>query len=308
MMKKLFGDASNRVYYRDKDKTGRSVIIMELPEGTLSASEEITNLAQPPKEIPFLNVQRFLSAAGLPVPEVYYFDAAKRHIGLEDLGDTLLFHRVEKSGGANRLREYKKAIDRLIDFQNTRRGGKNCVAFERSFDATLLNWEFDHYWEFLGKGDYDLFQKTTRRITEELLALPQVLVHRDFQSRNLMWHQNRFYLIDFQDALIGPQPYDLVALLRDSYIDLSEVLPELIDYYCAQAGCDRKAFQRAFDLQTVQRKLKDAGRFVYIDKVKKNPNYLQYIPLTLEYVRQALKKLPEYQTLTPALSQGERGE
>lgn len=296
-MKKLCGDASNRIYYRDKDKAGRSVIIMELPEGALSASEEITNLSHPPREIPFLNVQRFLSEAGLPVPEVYYFDAAKRHIGLEDLGDSLLLNQAEAADRETLLRCYKKAIDLLVDFQNTKRGGGNCIAFERSFDATLLNWEFEHYWEFLGKGNREAFQKRTRRITEELLTLPQVLVHRDFQSRNLMWHRNRFYLIDFQDALIGPQPYDLVALLRDSYIDLSEIMPKLIDYYCTKLGLEKVAFRRDFDLQTVQRKLKDAGRFVYIDKVKKNPNYLQYIPRTLEYVRQALERLPEYEGL-----------
>lgn len=302
-MKKLFGDASNRLYYRTTDETGKSIVIMALPKGKLSASEEITNLKQLPKEIPFLNVQRFLKKMGLPVPEVLFFEESKRWIGLEDLGDIQFLQKVETANDVTTLAWYQKAIDLLAKLQKNSGAVESCVALERSFDATLLNWEFEHYWEFLGHGDHSLFQKITGRITEELLQLPQTFVHRDFQSKNLMIHQDQLYLIDFQDALIGPKPYDLVALLRDSYIDLSDKLKPLIDYYCEETQTNRQEFQRAFDLQTVQRKLKDAGRFIYIDRVKGNPSYLQYIPRTLGYVRQALEQLPEYGELMGALPQ-----
>lgn len=291
-VEKLFGDASYRAYFRAKAANGETFVVMEMPEGKMSASEEITNLKTKPVEPPFLNVQKYLKKIGLPVPEVKLFSPEDRWIILEDLGDT-------KLADVWTVEWYKKAIDLLVAMQKkTKTADPNCLAFQRSFDETLLNWEFDHFWEYqAAKGDRDFFVTTTRKITKELLKLPQVFVHRDFQSRNLMVKNNHLYLIDFQDALLGPKPYDLVALLRDSYVDLTQHLDTLIAYYCEQSGEDFKKFRRSFDLQTVQRKMKDAGRFVYIDKVKKNPNFLQYIPASLKYVRDALGRLSEYKGL-----------
>ena len=97
--------------------------------------------------------------------------------------------------------------------------------------------------------------------------------------------------------------YDLVSLTRDSYVTLpDDLVDELIDYYSSKVGRDPGDVRREHSLVTVQRKLKDAGRFVYIDKVKGNPNFLKYIPASLEYVRGALAKLPEYEGLVKALS------
>jgi aminoglycoside/choline kinase family phosphotransferase len=105
-------------------------------------------------------------------------------------------------------------------------------------------------------------------------------------------------VIDFQDALLGTAAYDLVALLRDSYVELApELLEALIAEYVERARvADRASFRRLFDLQTTQRKLKDAGRFAFIDRVKKNPKFLPSIPASLRYVGSALERLPE---LTP---------
>ena len=101
-------------------------------------------------------------------------------------------------------------------------------------------------------------------------------------------------LLDFQDALRGPYVYDLVALLRDSYVELpAELVDELVTYFSERTERNAKTVRRDFDRMTVQRKLKDAGRFVYIDRVKGNPDFLQFIPSSLRYVRSALAQLPE---------------
>ena len=141
------------------------------------------------------------------------------------------------------------------------------------------------------------------RIAQELADLPPVLVHRDFQSRNLMVSgQGEVCVIDFQDALLGPHVYDLVALLRDSYLDLGSLqVIDLIDEFCVKRGLNAAATRRLFHLQTVQRKLKDAGRFVFIDRKRGNPAFLQSIPLSLRYVRDALSELPEYSELRSVL-------
>jgi N-acetylmuramate 1-kinase len=107
-------------------------------------------------------------------------------------------------------------------------------------------------------------------------------------------------IIDFQDALMGTPQYDVVALLRDSYSRLADAeLDELIAHYLSERratglpAIDPVEFRRVFDLQTVQRKLKDAGRFVFIDRVKGNPSFLQHIPTSVGYARDALRRQPD---------------
>src|SRR3989338_7607209 len=115
---KLFGDASYRVYYRVHFQTGPSIILMELPKGKMSASEEITNYRGPNKEIPFLNIQKYLQKKGLPVPTVIKF-AQQRWIVLEDLVDTRFFDLLEKTGLKKWQQVYEKAIDLLIHLQQS---------------------------------------------------------------------------------------------------------------------------------------------------------------------------------------------
>ena len=125
----------------------------------------------------------------------------------------------------------------------------------------------------------------------------------------------RLGVIDFQDALMGPMTYDLASLLRDSYISLDEAFVEtMIDRYC-EGMCseldkraqehmlltNRSAFRRLFDFTSIQRNLKAAGRFVYIDQVKGDPRFLAEIPRTLGYVRRNFEIYPELEPLYAAL-------
>ena len=124
-----------------------------------------------------------------------------------------------------------------------------------------------------------------------------------------MLHRDRLWLIDFQDALLGPPQYDLASLLRDSYLALPEAtIDSLIDVYLEssrragrQPG-EAEAFRRLFDLCSVQRNLKAAGRFVYIATVKNNPRYLSSIPHTLGNVRKNFSRYPELGRLAEQLS------
>ena len=138
------------------------------------------------------------------------------------------------------------------------------------------------------------------RICRELADAPRSFTHRDYQSRNIMvLKSGEQVVIDFQDALQGPRQYDLVALLRDSYVELDrqlidQMLARYLQRFEAEGGprLDGGEFVAFFDLLTVQRKLKDAGRFVFIDRVKKNPSFLPHIPSSLRYVKDALKRQP----------------
>jgi aminoglycoside/choline kinase family phosphotransferase len=189
------------------------------------------------------------------------------------------------------------------------------VAFSRAFDYDLLKWELDHFREYgleaqgyqLSPSEREEIERLFKGIAEELAAAPRGFVHRDYQSRNLMVQDSttgdpRLRVIDFQDALLGTRAYDLVGLLRDSYVALSPAqLESLVGHYVARAEVEADAFRHLFNLQVVQRKLKDAGRFVFIDRVKKNPSFLVHIPNSLDYVAHALKSLPALGSLREIL-------
>ncbi|HZA15217.1 MAG TPA: phosphotransferase, partial [Myxococcaceae bacterium] len=184
----------------------------------------------------------------------------------------------------------------------------SCIAFSRAFDEDLYDWELHHFREYgleiwSGKkpsaAQRERLDRIFRRISRELAAAPRGFTHRDYQSRNLMVKDDEIVVIDFQDALQGPRQYDLVALLRDSYVELdASLVDRMLDRYIeafARLGGERidaGPFKACFDLLTVQRKLKDAGRFEFINRVKGNPDFLVSIPASLRYVKQALDRLP----------------
>ena len=122
-----------------------------------------------------------------------------------------------------------------------------------------------------------------------------MLCHRDYHSRNLMLHDGSLYIIDFQDARMGPDTYDLASLLRDSYVDITDrELDELIAYFLALKGGDAgdgANSARRFDLMALQRNLKALGTFGYQTTTRRNPVYIQYMPRTLRYARTNLRQI-----------------
>jgi aminoglycoside/choline kinase family phosphotransferase len=303
----LTGDASNRRYHRVHVAGGQppSLVVMELGDNP-NVSEEATRGGTPP-ELPFINVQRYLERGGLAVPRLHLHDASRGLLFLEDLGDVTFESAVLTVDHLTRHRFYQLAIHDLATLQRYTAAGTpaDCIAFTRSFDYDLLLWELRHFREWLLEADRGarlsqveagFLEDAFAGIARSLAAEPRSFVHRDYQSRNLMVQDGpRLRLIDFQDALLGTAVYDLVALLRDSYVELEPALVDRLLAEYADLRCirDLEALRRLFDLQTVQRKLKDAGRFIFIDRVKTNPKFLPSIPASLRYVRQALERLPE---------------
>jgi aminoglycoside/choline kinase family phosphotransferase len=282
--------------------------------------EEVTKGA-PSAVDPFVDVQGYLARVGVRVPAILAFyqdDPRGGLMVLEDLGDVMLETRLLAGEPARPL--YERAIDQLARLRahaEARPGG--CLAFGRAFDHDLYLWELHHFREWLleawkgaalSPAEREVVDREFEAIARALDAEPKGFTHRDYQSRNIMvLPGGEQAVIDFQDALLGPRQYDLVALLRDSYVELPPDLVEAmlrryLDRLEAEGG-PRLAFEpfRAiFDLLTVQRKLKDAGRFVFIDRVKKNPGFLPSIPASLRYVREAFGRRPELGQLREILA------
>lgn len=305
-IKKLKGDASNRSYYR-VGTPPHSAVVMVMPPDATKKSEEASK-GEPPKELPFVNVHRYLDRLKVRVPRIFRYDEPAGVMVLEDLGD-VTFEQALSTQSQEAL--YGRAVDLLakLRLEAERNPDSECLAFTRAFDEDLYDWELHHFREWgmeiwSGKKPTDAersaLDRIFRRISAQLASAPRGFTHRDYQSRNLMVKDDELIVIDFQDALQGPRQYDLVALLRDSYVELDRsFVDKMLDRYIAtfrELGGEKLEpgpFKRFFDLLTVQRKLKDAGRFEFINRVKGNPGFLVSIPASLRYVKAALDAQPE---------------
>jgi aminoglycoside/choline kinase family phosphotransferase len=297
----LAGDASTRRYYRLFKPDGAAVIAV-YPE-PIEAEQH-----------PFVVIRQLLAAWGVPVPEILAMDGDRGVLLLEDLGDLTLQELLKTASESTRTEMYRQAIDQLVRLQGeSLRGPQRAVCFQIAFDFEKLSWELHFFWknflEGYRKTDLSVEDRVSlaegfHRLCAEIASWPRVLTHRDFHSRNLMWHQERLYWIDFQDARMGPATYDLASLLRDSYVDLpEEMVEELAEEFRQRAvpGESRDTFRRRLELMSIQRNLKALGTFGYQAAVKGNRVYLPYIPRTLANARRNLVRYPELSGLRRAL-------
>ncbi len=312
---RLAGDASSREYFRIQVAGGNpaSYVAMRLPEDPHRSDEQTSEqlgACDTRAEIPFLSVARWLATRGVPVPKIFSRDASCGIVLLEDLGDQTFEHLLLSMPRTEWASAYERAVDLLASMHhacdpNAPNDRRECLVYSRRFDRALLRSELHHFFEWglepFGPVDGDSAARLHQgfdELADEIAALSTGFVHRDYQSRNLMVRPSgELVVIDFQDALIGPAPYDLVALLCDSYVALElnlqrAMIRRYLEQRAKQAAVspiDDEEFERAFWLVAAQRKLKDAGRFVFIDRVRKNPKFLQWFPESLVYAGRALK-------------------
>jgi N-acetylmuramate 1-kinase len=299
----LTGDASTRRYFRVVPASGPS-IILALHPGPI----EFTAM-------PFVEIAELLSRMPLPVPAVIGHSDALGILALQDLGDVTLQAHLGGAGVRGHAALYREAVAYVARLQ--RRGAElasgACTPYRLAFDVDKLTWELEFFVQHFLEGyrgaapsasDRAALAGEWRMIAEELAAEPRVLCHRDYHSRNLMVHEGGLFVIDFQDARMGPDTYDLASLLRDSYVDVGETeLEELIDHFLSLSGDgDAHEFRRRFDLMAVQRNLKALGTFGYQASARGNPAYVQYMPRTLQYVRTNLARYQRFTRLRDLLA------
>lgn len=308
------GGASTRTFYRVALEPSGSAVAIFVPDA--NRAEEFSKLSGPSgRQWPLLEVRALLEERGVRVPRLLGEACPDGWVLVEDLGDDTLFTYLESHP------EAKEAMYRLAvaDLSRAQRALSellpSSIVAERRFDRDLLRWEIDHFREWgleargieLSATERQVFDAAAEYLADTISRWPYGFVHRDYQSRNLMVRGSErtpeLVWIDFQDALLGPRVYDLVALLSDSYQSFDRAFVEArLDEYAASMDAtttERQRLGREFDLVTVQRKLKDAGRFVFIDRVKGNPNFLSFVEPTLDKVRAALARLADDRGLAP---------
>lgn len=284
----LLGDASFRKYYRITLETGLTYMVMDAP-----APQENCKI--------FVNMQDLFQHHGLAVPKIMAQDLTQGFLVLEDFGDTLLQEELSPS---NVNSFYQQAIDMIINLQAIPMPAGFPV-----FDAQHMHQELQlfidwflikHLQLHLNENEQEIIYQGFDQIVAQICQHPQVIIHRDFHSRNLMILADQSLgMIDFQDAMIGPRTYDLVSLLRDCYIAWPLAQQQLSLNYYQQQQVD-VAFSELwteFTLCGLQRHLKVLGIFCRIHYRDHKSRYLADLPLVWTYTMQALQEIPWLQDL-----------
>ncbi len=289
-------DASFRRYFRIQQDEN-SYILMDAPPDREDCE-------------PFVHVSRLLFDLGLHVPEILARDAGRGFLLLSDLGSRLYLDELDDSN-ADRL--YGDALGALATLQACGPADSALPPYDREllmFEMSLFSdWLLGTHLQLsLDETQQTHLQQEFELLADNALQQPQVCVHRDYHSRNLMVseHHNPG-ILDYQDAVIGAVTYDLVSLLRDCYISWPRQRVEdwALGYHelALQTGilrpdqANEQQFLRWFDWMGVQRHLKAAGIFARLNHRDGKPGYLDDIPRTLGYVQDVTSRYPELDTL-----------
>jgi aminoglycoside/choline kinase family phosphotransferase len=310
----LAADASTRRYFRlrwDEPTTGcpTSCVMMVCAPWQSQDTPD------------FLAVGRHLRRHGVRVPEVYGVAPLQGLMCLEDYGDCTLAEQWQGSTPAERLAWGQRAIDELVKMHTvgTQYYDPACPAFTLAFDVPKLLSELQFFRDHAIEGLWHQALTPTARLDLDaafetlctiLAAVPRYFCHRDYHGWNIMARDGAVGVLDFQDARMGPQTYDLASLLTDRGTpDLlgSAMMTTLMAYYIqrmqAEEGrrLDQEAFAQLFDYAAVQRCLKAIGTFAAMTVIRQRPQYLPYIPPTLAYLRPLLQRYDVLQPLAALL-------
>jgi len=328
---KLMGDASTRQYFRVR-KNKASYIAAVYPEQF-----------DPPHH-PYCDVTRLYATAGVPVPEIIDTSGSEGIILQQDLGDGRLQDWLGTASQKQIESVYKQAVDIIICIQAATKLAyeQDSVASRLAFDEGRLLWElkffYQHFTNVSGKSlstaEEEEVMGDLTTIARELACRPRLLTHRDYHSRNLMIGAgDALFVIDHQDARMGPFSYDLASLLYDPYAALNdEMIAELYDYYVvgfkralsdgniwialettegnqspefhrlSVDEFDPADFRREFEMMTLQRMLKAVGTYTYQQGVFNNDVYVSYIDPAFLAARRSLNSLGRFPALGRLIS------
>ena len=301
----LAGDASDRKFYRCQEPPAICIQMTSWTEGFGGNAED------------WISLQQYLHSLGIPVPEILFIDKDKKQIWISDLGDTFLNETPYKS-------YYNEALSLLIRCQQPSLI-EQTVAHTRSFDEEKLGAELQIFTRFFFQKLWPLkhqekIQKEFQLLAKTISSYDRVFCHRDYHSKNLMISNHILFWIDFQDARLGPHTYDVVSLLRDSYVKLDKSFrDELFDFYIEELNKKsslrqpiehREFYNKSNAAQLaqeylhvgLQRNLKAIGSFSYLAYEKKKTSYLSFILQSLSYILED-GIIKEYPVLFNSLSE-----
>src|SRR5436853_3399052 len=273
---------SDRKFYRVRCSADQSLILVKY---SLEREENCH----------YVEIAQFLEKQDIRAPRIYYHDADEGLIWLEDLGERDLFSYRDESWLVRRA-FYESALDEVRKLHDLPESV--CVEMHEhlpaEFNSALYLWEQNYFFENC-LGRYFKIETATidnlaalpalHDIAEKLAGMPRVLVHRDFQSQNILLRNGQAYLIDFQGMRPGLAHYDLASLLYDPYVDLDQAeRDELLEHYCG--GKPGAEFLEILRLCAMQRLMQALGAYGFLGLVKDHKHFLQHIPKAVRLLRE----------------------
>lgn len=254
----------------------------------------------------YVDIARFLADAGLQVPRIYFHDADEGLIWMQDLGEEDLW-AFRREPWELRRPLYESALAEVAKLHTgaTRKLEGSRLHLEREFSGQLYLWEQDYFFQNCLRAHFGLDEKTVRRyaalpvwhdLAAGLSSRPRVLVHRDFQSQNVMIQDGSAWLIDFQGMRPGLAQYDLASLLYDPYVELHDgERSQLLEFYkreASRAGLEVSAdFERVFYQCALQRLMQALGAYGFLGLQKGRADFLAHIPAARRSLREVAVRL-----------------
>ncbi len=282
---------SDRKFYRIDTGGGRSLILVKYGD-------------QREENRHYVEVAHFLADRGINVPQIYHHDAGEGLIWMQDLGEIDLWAQRHEPWETRKL-HYQKTLDQSARLHAL--NSETTLQLQPVFDAHLYQWEQNYFFEnCLGLHFGIEFDPSSipmlATISQELASRPRVLIHRDFQSQNILIRGDDAWLIDFQGMRPGLRQYDLASLLHDPYVDLAESeRSEMLTYYQSVANIDDENYVRTFHFCAVQRLMQALGAYGFLGHNKGKPEFLRHIPKALTSLRQVVSQIDRLSELEAIL-------
>jgi len=299
----LAGDASTRRYFRVAMNNGSTYVIMAAPDTGQTAL--------------FAGMTELMQSLNVDTPGLFAVD--DKFALLEDCGDNLLQNEIATLDAAGVEREYRRAIDDLVKFQQAAIAAFNTTrqCFNLAFDVEKLMWEINfantHFIEgYLGleSNAHKAAMEEWEKIIGDLAARMEVLAHRDFHCRNILCLRLRRVWIDYQDARMGRRLYDLASLLFDPYAALpEETVMRLADYYyetlsqAVKPEWDKERFYELLNLSALQRIYKALGTYGFQTSVRKVSTYVPYIEPSVKIILRLTDEKVEFRGIRELMKQ-----
>jgi aminoglycoside/choline kinase family phosphotransferase len=303
---KVTGDASTRAYFRAK-ADDRSIIIALYGspfDERLSALDRLAmmELENPSARLSFasdavayIEATALFLEADLPVPRIIATSGANQVLFIEDVGDTRLQDWMQDRSEEELKEAYQQAMQLIVKIQEATKLATEAgsICSQLCFDEAKLKWELGFFFVNYVNKYLNLkldattsmaIQQDFKALCTELAARPRVLTHRDYHTRNLMMKGEAMFIIDHQDARMGPASYDVASFLSDPYAAIDEAIKkEMLDLFIEMKTrssiplTNIEAFRQELHLMTIQRMLKAIGTYAYQAAVMKNDIYVGYI-------------------------------
>jgi aminoglycoside/choline kinase family phosphotransferase len=253
----------------------------------------------------YVSIGQFLAHVGVRVPKVFFHDEREGVILMEDAGGKDLWSHRGASWPERRAL-YQRTLDQALILHTRAHSAPNCPHLQQEFNAALYQWEQDYFIEHclgrhFGIREAQIAEQVDRarlaEIAGHLASQPRCLVHRDFQSQNVIVRNGEACLIDFQGLRPGLAQYDLASLLLDPYVDLTPAeRDELLAHYLSGLlGAGRPGqdhFLRLYDLCAMQRLMQALGAYGKLGHVDGRAHFLQHIPTAIARLHEVLERIP----------------